>query len=423
MKRIFLQQFILLTAALLFLGIEGQAQFQIDAQYRPRFEFRDGYRKLASDGSIPNVIISQRTRLSFSYTTEDLKIRFTPQDVRVWGDELLSSSTGVYGDNASLDLFEAYAEIRTGKLTWLSVGRQQLVYDYERLLSARNWNQNGLAYDAVVLKTNIASYKIHIGASWNALTETLTDNYYLPQRIKSLNFLWINRDFGQSLKASFMHIASGVTKTDTTNTLFFRQTSGIYFQYKNKSLAIKGDAYYQYGKNKNGIHVSAFWADADISYALGKLRPGVGLGFLSGNKEIGGETDHLFNVLYGARHRFFGHMDYFRDFSKQTQQGGLVDLYTYLAYNFSKTISLTNIGHYFQLAQSNTLTSNDKNLGYENELMLKYKFKKWGSVKSGYVFFLPTDSFEKLQSVSDEKFSQFFYLELTLKPVFFSTRL
>ncbi|MFO7863456.1 MAG: hypothetical protein R6U85_05610, partial [Salinivirgaceae bacterium] len=82
----------------------SHAQLQINAQYRPRFELRDGYRKLASPESTPSALMSQRTRLSLSYKSDNLKLVFSPQDVRVWGDENLSSSTGVYGDDASLTL-------------------------------------------------------------------------------------------------------------------------------------------------------------------------------------------------------------------------------------------------------------------------------------------------------------------------------
>ncbi len=51
--------------------------------------------------------------------------------------------------------------------------------------------------------------------------------------------------------------------------------------------------------------------------------------------------------------------------------------------------------------------------------MLKYRFSAWGSIKSGYVFYLPTESFKILQAIPDDKFSQFLYIELTLKPTLF----
>lgn len=418
-KQRILKLLLIITVIFLFIVLETHAQFKIEAQYRPRFELRDGYRKLTTDGSVPTGVISQRTRLSFSYESEKLKLKFTPQDVRIWGDEQLASSTGVYGDNASIDLFEGYAEIKMGNAGWISVGRQQLVYDQQRLLAARNWNQNGLAYDAVVIKLGVNQWKIHAGSSWNSLAATLFDNLYLPNRIKTLNYLWVNRKFSDLLNFSFLHIASGITETDSTNTLYFRHTTGIYTEYNNGGIKLNGNAYFQYGKNKTGKDVSAFLIDADAGYKIGNLTPGIGLSYLSGNNDPAGSTDKLFDVLYGARHSYFGHMDYFRDFANHTKQGGLVNLYAYLEYAYSKTVSLTYIGHFFRLAQTNTFTPNDKNLGYENELMLNYKFNDWGSIKSGYVFYLPTESFKILQDVSNGRFSQFFYLELTLKPALF----
>ncbi|MCD4709617.1 MAG: hypothetical protein K8R52_02125, partial [Bacteroidales bacterium] len=61
--------FIIIATGLFFIP-EAAGQFNIDAQYRPRFAFRDGYRKLATDFSVPTVVISQRTRLSFRYESE-----------------------------------------------------------------------------------------------------------------------------------------------------------------------------------------------------------------------------------------------------------------------------------------------------------------------------------------------------------------
>ena len=401
---------LIITAACMFVVLETHAQFTIYAQYRPRLEIRDGYQKLASEGSVPTVLISQRTRISFSYETEKFKLKFTPQDVRIWGDEQLASSTGVYGDHASLDLFEGYAEIKIENFIWISVGRQQLVYDNERLLSARNWNQNGIAYDAVVLKLGINQWNIHAGSSWNSLSATLSDNFYLPNRIKSLSFLWVNRKFNSTLNFSILHIASGVTETESTNTLHFRQTTGIYTDYKNNNFKLKGNVFYQYGKNKVGKNISAFLVDADIGYNISKLTTGLGLSYLSGNKNPEGSTDNLFDVLYGARHRYFGHMDYFRNFATQTKEGGLADYYAYIEYKFSRKISINNTGHYFKLAHTNANTPDNKNLGYENDLLLRYKFSDWGSIKSGYVFYLPTESLKTLQGVSNPEFSQFFYL-------------
>ncbi|SHJ17326.1 Alginate export [Tangfeifania diversioriginum] len=409
--------FTLLIVCLLSKG--GFAQFTIDAQYRNRFELRDGYKKLAAEGSTPAAFISQRTRISFIFENENLKLKFTPQNVRVWGDEQLSSSTGVFGDYASLDLFEAFVQLKTGQNGWLSVGRQQLVYDNQRIFAARNWNQNGIAYDAVVYKLKTESIEFHAGSSWNSTGENASDNFYNPNRIKSLNFIWAKHQLTENWNLSYSHVASGVTKSETENKLFFRQTTGVYSTYKQDGLTISGNLYYQFGKNNTGKKVSAWLADADFSYTIGKITPGIGVSYLSGNKHINGKTDHLFDVLYGGRHRFFGGIDYFSSFNSHTKQGGLADYYFYFNWKLSAKISLKNTGHFFSLAQTNENTPISKNLGYENDLVLKHKFSNWGALESGYSFFLPTNALKTIQNVPETKFSQFLYLQLTVTPVLF----
>jgi hypothetical protein len=420
MKNPFLNfPFLLLLTILI--GTELNAQFKVDAQLRTRFELRDGYQKLAVAGSTPAAMVWQRTRISFSYESVLLKLKIAPQDVRLWGDEQLETTTGVFGDSAAFDLFEGFAEVKIGPLGWISVGRQQLVYDSKRLLGDRNWNNNGISYDAALLKLGFSDWKIHAGFSWNTLKEASSDNLYPTTRIKSLNFAWVNRKFSDNLNLSLLHIASGVTETDTANNINFRQTTGLYSDYKKGDFSAWGNAYYQYGKNRKGTSVSALLIDADANYKLGNFTPGLGFGYLSGNSKTGAEqtTDHLFDNLYGNRHRYFGLMDYFRTYSSHTKQGGLVDYFVYLDYKINKSLGIKNIGHYFQLAQTNPTTPSKKNLGYENDLVATYKFNDWGTLEAGYLFYLPTKTLKAIQGVADNKFSQFFYLQLTLTPTLF----
>lgn len=396
------------------------AQFSIDAQLRSRLEIRDGYQKLALEGSNPALFISQRTRLTFGYETNSLKLKFTPQDVRLWGDQSKMNASGI-GDNPSLDLFEAYAEVKLGNAGWVSAGRQQLNYDNRKLLGHRNWNQNGMSYDALLFKFKTSDWSLHIGSSWNTMAEVLTDNPYPTSRIKSLNFLWINRKFNENFKLSMLHVSSGVTKTDTTNPMNFRHTTGLYGEYKKNNLSFWSNFYYQYGKNQKGRKVSAFLFNADAAYKSGDLTTGIGTAHLSGNNKTPGigETDKLFDPLYGNRHENFGAIDYFNNFPTQTRQGGVADYYIYLGYRLYDKFRLKNTSHYFTLSQSNPETPENKNLGFENDLILSYRFSNWGNLEAGYCFFLPTESLKTIQKVEQDKFSQFFYLQLTLTPNLF----
>jgi len=398
---------------------EVLGQFSIDAQLRPRTELRRGYKKLHSEGDNPSFLTSQRTRLVFGYETQSLRVRLSPQDVRVWGDESLAGSTGVYGDNASLDLHEAVAEVRLSDGLWLSVGRQELVYDNEWLLAARNWNQNGLSYDAVLFKASVSQFDLHLAGSWNSASDSKSENYYFPDRIKTLDFLWLNRKFQNKARISFLHIASGVTETDTTNRLRFRQTSGLHGEFKHDGFKGKADVYYQYGKSGDASNVSAFLADADLSYNYQQLTFGAGYSYLSGNRNVNSSKDKLFDVLYGARHRFLGHMDYFGSLDASTKEGGIVDGRIYLAVKPFDNVQLQYTGHYFRLAERNANTPQNKNLGVENELELRYKFNSWGSLKAAYLFYLPTQTFETIQGVENSKFAQFAFIELTINPRLF----
>ena len=167
--------------------------------------------------------------------------------------------------------------------------------------------------------------------------------------------------------------------------------------------------------------MSAFLADADVSFRLNRFTPGLGFGYLSGNSKTisTGSTDHLFDVLYGNTHRYFGFMDYFRSFAADTRQGGLADYYLWLDYRFTDKISLRNITHTFSLATTNPGITGKKNLGLENDLIFKYKFAAWGELENGYCFFLPSETLETIQSVSDSRYSQFLYIQLTLTPELF----
>ncbi len=396
------------------------AQLRIDAQLRTRFELRNGYQRLVAKGEDPAALVSQRTRLTFSYETNNLKVKLTPQDVRLWGGDKNVNSTGIT-TNTELGLFEGYAEVKLGGVGWMSVGRQQLVYDSRHLLGNRNWNQNGISYDALLFKLALSGWNLHVAGSWNTLNESLSNNYYPDSRIKSYNFVWINHKFQNDFNLSLLHIASGVTETDSTSALHFKQTTGFYAQYPGENMKFWVNAYYQYGRNKLGNRVSAFLMDADMRYSFSRLTPGIGLSYLSGNSHVGvGQTtDHLFDVLYGNRHTFFGFMDYFRNFEADTRQGGLVDYYLYLDFRFSKTVSLSNTGHYFMLAQSNSATPGNRKLGYENDLVFTYRFADWGGLECGYLFMLPTQSLKEIQNVPDGKYSQFLYLQLTITPVLY----
>lgn len=404
--------------------VHVEAQFSINTELRSRLEFRSGYQQIQAVDEIPAVFVSQRTRFSIDYKNEKYSIRITPQDVRVWGDEQIANLTAFYGNEASLDLFEAYANIHLKGQSWLKIGRQQISYDNEWLLSARNFNQHGNALDAVVFGTKKWKTDFQSGISWNANTEMLSHNYYPEDKLKTLNFLRINRKIKEHFNTSFLYIASGSTKNDTSDVIYVKHTTGLFAEYKKDKLLLLGNGYYQTGVNTNGIKVSAVLLAGEVGLKFKKQTITAGFSYLSGNKSIGSEmnTDHLFDMLQGARHRYFGYMDYFRNFSSHTMQGGISDPYFRIEFLPSKKITISSISHYFMLAQANALTGADKRLGFEQDLVLKYSIGEWGKLEMGYCFLLPTNTLKRIHNIVNDKFSQFAYLQLTISSQIFSQK-
>ncbi|MBK8501852.1 MAG: hypothetical protein IPL46_06385 [Saprospiraceae bacterium] len=87
------------------MGNDVLAQFSLSGQFRPRFEFRNGYRTPAGNTLQAAAFVSQRTRLILDYKKSKIMTKLSLQDVRVWGDEPQLSNI------SNMALHEAWAEL------------------------------------------------------------------------------------------------------------------------------------------------------------------------------------------------------------------------------------------------------------------------------------------------------------------------
>ena len=174
---------------LLFFGItKTYSQFTVDAQLRPRFEFRHGYKTLFPNDTDPAAFVSQRTRLNFGYKTEKLNFYVSAQDVRVWGDVPQLN----VADENGFSLHQAWAEVSLVSDLNLKIGRQEIVYDDQRFFGNVDWAQQGRSHDAAVLKFEPNYLKLHIGAAYNQDGEALTGNILTKNTYKSFQYLWLH---------------------------------------------------------------------------------------------------------------------------------------------------------------------------------------------------------------------------------------
>jgi hypothetical protein len=176
------------------LSFSASAQLSLAGQLRTRGELRDGYGTLEPTLNKNAAFISQRTRLIFHYNSNKLVFHTSLQDVRLWGQD---ASTISSTDGNKLEVHEAWAEIILSNKKdtafkhspfdyfGVKIGRQELVYDDERLLGNSDWIQQARRHDAIVLKMVEDGWKVDLGAAFNQNSDAINYNgtYYTPANV------------------------------------------------------------------------------------------------------------------------------------------------------------------------------------------------------------------------------------------------
>lgn len=172
----------------------AKAQLSLTGQLRTRTELRDGYGTLETSGSQPAFLTSQRARLNFNYRSPRVIFQASVQDVRVWGAD---ASTINNADGSRLSIHEAWAEIILANAKDTSfahpavqyfsvrIGRQELIYDDQRLLGNLDWLQQARRHDAVVFKLLHKGWQADLGAAFNQNTDAINYNgtFYTPANV------------------------------------------------------------------------------------------------------------------------------------------------------------------------------------------------------------------------------------------------
>lgn len=176
------------------LSLSVRAQLSLTGQLRVRTELRDGYGTLETIGNQPAFLTSQRARLNFNYRSSRIIFQASVQDVRVWG---VDASTINNADGARLGVHEAWGELVLAnahdssfgrspvEYFGIRVGRQELVYDDQRLLGNLDWLQQGRRHDAIVFKLLNKGWQADLGVAFNQNTDAFNYNgtTYTPANV------------------------------------------------------------------------------------------------------------------------------------------------------------------------------------------------------------------------------------------------
>ncbi len=422
-----------------FFMMEMQAQdFTLKGEFRPRMEYRHGYKNLMQEENKPALFISQRSRLMFNYQVEGLKVGFSLQNVGVWGE----TGTLRKNDINGINVHEAWGQFKLFNGVELKVGRQEIVYDDHRIFGSVNWAQQGRSHDAAIFKLAPmgGKCKIDVGFAYNAMGETTIGVPYTIQ-YKAMQFLHYHRDFGK-FGLSFLAVNNGMPSivvdekiNDSTFTyqevIAYSQTIGPRFTYKSSNLKANAAFYLQTGDlskytaadlSIEANQTAAMYAAADIAYSIKGLSIGAGFEYLSGTDMDADPTDATtsFKPLYGTNHKFNGWMDYFYvGFGNNT---GLMDIYLPVKYKINKT-TFGATYHNFA-ATAKVLDTNgdemDAALGSEIDFSIAHPISKNVIFKAGYSHMFATETMSIVKGGASDQTNNWGWMMLVIKPTFFS---
>ncbi len=425
------------------------AQLSLTGQLRTRTELRDGQGTLPVKNAVPAFFTSQRTRLNFGYNGYRSKLFTALQDVRVWGQDASTIHRNTLESNDGLLLHEAWGEIaltdttaNAGELLF-KVGRQELVYDDVRLLGNLDWLQQARRHDLALLKYNLHDWQAHLGLAFNQNKELKAGSIFqgVPAGYaagtngqttlyKSMQFLYLGRKL-RGGNASLLVLKDDfnryVTNDDKSRTyirgVWSRVTLGGYLSTQlTQKLSLTGSAYYQTGKDRDGISLSAYLLSAHAPYAVSrKLSVDPGIDYTSGGGTA--TRNRRFDPLYGTPHKFWGYMDYFY-VADGFGNNGLVDYYLKTRFKLREDLLVTLDAH--QFTSSNKVTAGDGtervcSLGTEFDLIVNYNLTKMINLEGGYctMFAAPTLASEAVKNVPDAKLqANWAYLMISIKPDF-----
>ena len=402
------------STVIIFLAcISVKAQVTLSGELRLRSEFRDGYGSPLPKGTNPAFFISQRTRLNFGYEMYRLKFGMSIQDVRVWGQDVSNINRSTTQNNNGLMLYEAWAEILLtdtslkNKSLSLKIGRQELIYDDQRLIGNSDWVLQGRRFDAAVFKFETSAWSLHVAAAYNQNQENNSGTIYNPvppgnypastnggAMYKSLEFLHVNKHLAAGTM-SFLFFTDQFSRyrLDTVNSepsktylssTWTRVTTGVYFSNTFNKVSVTASAYYQFGQSSSGQNLSTDLLSGFVQYHFDRLTAGIGVDYTSGGTH--GSTSNVFDPLYGTPHKFWGLMDYYY-VSSPFGTGGLVDYYIKTKTNLTARSRASADFHQFSSAQQ---IKGSKDFGQELDLVYNYSLTKEIILEAGFCHFWST---------------------------------
>ena len=430
MKLIHLQRYIIVFV-LGFISTFSFAQtVVINGEIRPRVEYRDGLTKPLLTTNDPGVSAIQRTRLGINFTSGLLNTQITLQDSRTFGQNPNAS-----GD-ATVGIFEAWAEMLLMPGGSLRIGRQAIKYDDNRLFSASAWSNTGTSHDMALFKYCINDFQGHLGLAYNNNSAISSETYYTPKsNYRYMGYVWLTKDIIKGLNLSLIGVDEGVQDTAGTKNavnyiktnMYHAYTFGGNLKYSNENVPVSAlaTAYFQAGTNSTGSKMNGKLLAMKVDYKFSTvISANIGTDYFSGDNNSTDGTQSNFKKLYGTDHSFNGAMEYWK--TPLTQ--GLLDYYAGVCGKIDKNLSLEGTFHLFNSEYSGKNKKNiafGKDLGSEFDFIVNYKLNAWTSIQGGWcTYFSNNNTLIAKDMMNSNTVSpsirspQWAYVMFTIKPKF-----
>ncbi|MEA1784779.1 alginate export family protein [Arenibacter sp. GZD96] len=402
------------------LCMQAYSQLMVEAEVRPRFEYRHGFSTLFPDGEDPAAFISQRTRLTTSFKEDRLQFYLSVQDVRVWGDVPQLNAS----DKNGIAIHQAWGELFFDTTVSLRLGRQEIVYDDHRIFGNVDWAQQARSHDIAVLKYAKNNLKLDLGFAFNQDSEKITGTTLTtPGTYKSLQYGWLHKDWTH-FSGSFLFLNNGLQFIDpideANNETRFSQTVGGHFKFNKGRYALSSNLYYQFGKDAQDNDVDAHLVSLEIAYNLSDTwKATIGAERISGNTNgaPSNGTNDAFTPFYGTNHKFNGLMDYFF-VGNHNGNVGLMDIYGKAKVALTPKSSLEGALHHFAAAADISGT-NSRQLGLELDIVYSHSIDKNIQLQAGYSQLFPSDGLEIVKNNTDGNINNWAWIMITLKPTLY----
>jgi len=394
--------------------------FFIGIEFKPRYEYRNGYRYLREDSTQAASLVLGRSRINITYI-QDRKFKFhtSLQDIRVWGqyDPRYSGAT--------VQIFESYVEAYLTPRFFTRIGRQRIMLDNERLFAQNDWRPNGGAHDGLSFHyADVKPERALESSIYGSFNQLSADQFFDTDLYTAAlggstwsNYKYLGVFYLKYQKADFTYTTinsiDGFQDKTVADKHYNRYTNGGRLEWTKGNFYATFSGYYQWGNNTTGKELKAWYIQPEIKYTNKKYKNNVRLGLevLGGkdntNKTNG--TDNSFSPLYGVAHRFNGYMDFFTTFPADLNNAGLVNPYLFLTQNIGSKFSLQAHFHFFY-AQNKLLNSTGQEmqpyLGFENDFVVQYKPNAYTAIDLGLCYANLTSSAAAMKQPTASALSQ-----------------